>query len=68
MVYGTKVEIRGVGRLRARERTDRHEAKSRAGKMFHNDAVRSVCVYDEAGTVALYLRKGVNGVIRRESE
>lgn len=44
----------------------RHEVKSLAGKQFHNDEVKSVCVFDENGKSHLYLRKDADGKIHRE--
>lgn len=37
---------------------DCHDAKSIAGRLFHNDNVKSVCVVNEWGIVFLYLVKG----------
>lgn len=40
------------------DEADRHEAKSVAGKYFHKDCIKSVCVANkETGSVALYLNK-----------
>lgn len=66
MIFGTKLNIVGVGYVSAKERTDLHTAKSWAGKAFHSDSVKSVCVYDETGIARLYLKKTENGVHREE--
>ena len=40
------------------DETDRHDAKSRAGRLFHQECIKSVCVAErESGKVALYLNK-----------
>jgi hypothetical protein len=40
------------------DETDRHDAKSLAGRLFHRDCIKSVCVAErESWKVALYLNK-----------
>jgi len=67
MEYGISVKVNGVGEMDFRDGYDLHETKSRAGIMFHDGLVESVCVYDEKGTSHLYLRKDSEGkCIKRE--
>ncbi len=72
-MLGLSVKLNHVGylekeyaRLDSSDRRDIHSIKSKAGKLFHDDNVESVCVFDEAGNAHLYLRKTANGVIREE--
>lgn len=48
--------------------SNRHDAKSEAGRLFHDENVKSVYVYAEDGKPQLYLRKDANGVHREEAE
>jgi streptogramin lyase len=46
---------------------DRHGMKSMAGRLFHDPAVISVCVYTAGrGTAVLYLRKNADGSVYKE--
>lgn len=45
-----------------------HEAKSHAGKIFHDNKVDSVAVFDAWQKILLVLEKTSHGVIRQESE
>jgi len=67
MKYGVSVNVDGLGYLKATAKRDLHSAKSKAGKAFHAENVKSVCVYAEDGTAKLYLKKTPNGVYREEN-
>jgi len=54
------------GRLDMRYELSLHEVKAIAGKDFHQTFIKSVCVYDNKGTVKLYLKKNEDGTITRE--
>lgn len=45
---------------------DRHGMKAKAGRLFRDPKVISVCVYTAGGKVALYLRRNADGSIYRE--
>lgn len=64
--FGLCVKLDGVGYVDKRYKKSLHDVKSVAGKAFHSDLVRSVCVYDASGTARLYLKKTPNGVVREE--
>ena len=67
MMYGINFNIEGIGYTESRyHRKDLHSVKSLAGKVFHRPEVNSVCVFDEAGTARLYLKKTPDGVVREE--
>lgn len=55
-----------MGRSVEKGFSSRHGAKSHAGGEFHREDVQSVCVFDDAGNVHLYLRKDADGSIHRE--
>lgn len=63
--FGVNVKVNGIGNLETRKAT-LHGAKSLAGKAFHSNAVKSVCVFDGNGTARLYLKKTDNGIVREE--
>lgn len=72
-MLGLSVKLESVGylmkeypRLNSESKRDIHTVKSKAGKLFHEDNVISVCVFDEAGNAHLYLKKTPNGVYREE--
>lgn len=44
-----------------------HEAKSYAGKLFHDDKINSVVVFEKDGQTLLVLQKTAHGVIRQEA-
>ena len=66
-MFGINFNLEGIGYVKAEyRRKTLHETKSLAGKVFHRPEVLSVCVFDEAGTARLYLRKTPFGVYREE--
>lgn len=67
-MFGLNVKLQKVGYVETKfqESVSLHAVKSYAGKIFHDDEVLSVCVFDEKGTARLYLKKTENGVIREE--
>jgi hypothetical protein len=68
-MFGLNLNIEGIGYMEKRyHRLDLHGVKSVAGKVFHRPDIISVCVFDEAGTARLYLKKTENGVVREERE
>lgn len=48
--------------------SDRHEAKSKAGSIFHDEKVDDVVVFDNWKTILLVLQKTPHGVIRGEAK
>lgn len=44
-----------------------HEAKSYGGKIFHDEKVDSVAVFEKHGPILLVLQKTPHGVIRQEA-
>ena len=64
--YGMCVNVEGIGFVDTRPIKNLHVVKSRAGKIFHDEKVKSVCVHDEKGVSRLYLKKTPRGVIREE--
>jgi hypothetical protein len=66
MECGLSINVRGIGYLEGKRSTNLHKQKARAGRLFHNDSIISVCVFDETGTARLYLKKTENGVVREE--
>lgn len=44
-----------------------HEAKSYAGKLFHDEKVDSVVVFEKDGPTLLVLQKTSQGVLRQEA-
>jgi hypothetical protein len=65
-VTGLKIKFENIGYVDLRNAVDVHRVKSVAGKLFHADSVKSVCVYDATGTARLYLKKTDGGVVREE--
>lgn len=65
--FGLNVKVEGVGsNLYTKPSTNRHALKVKAGRLFHKDLVKSVCVFDEFGQSHLYLRKNPDGTVTRE--
>lgn len=65
--FGILVKAEGIGNMRVTKiYSDRHDAKSKAGKIFHLDFVKSVCVFDGTGTSHLYLKRNPDGSVTRE--
>ena len=64
--YGVNVKV-GGHYVDLHAGLDRHTAKKFAGSIFHADPVQSVCVYNDRGAVALYLKKTADGVVREEN-
>jgi hypothetical protein len=56
--FGLVAKTRQYGYVRFASLVDRHNQKSKAGKLFGKDEdVLSVCVFDNSGTSHLYLKK-----------
>ena len=56
--FGLKAKTRQYGYVEFGRVADRHNQKSKAGKLFRNDDdVLSVCVYDKGGQSHFYLKK-----------
>lgn len=64
---GLKYLIDKVGYIKTEHEKSVHAVKSIAGRHFHADTVKSVCVYNSNGDVALYLKKTANGIVREEN-
>ena len=56
--FGLKAKTRQYGYVEFGKLADRHNQKSKAGKLFATDPdVLSVCVFDNLGQSHLYLKK-----------
>ncbi|GEM_PF-3042654 len=65
--FAIEVKVDNIGYVRVGKIfKNRHEAKSKAGKIFHVDYVKSVCVHDGAGISHLYLKRNDDGTVLRE--
>jgi hypothetical protein len=64
--YGMCLKVEGIGYVDTRPIKDLHTVKQRAGKIFHREEVKSVCVHDDKGIAHLYLKKTPEGIIREE--
>lgn len=59
--FGLKINVGGINVEERTTEKSMHDVKSKAGKLFHKEGVKSVCVYNVHGLVILYLCKLPDG-------
>lgn len=63
-MFGIAIKDVVLGQVQKPLRVSESNQRSLAGRLFHQETVQSVCVFDERGDVSLYLKKTPEGVYR----